>query len=281
MKGSIYYDKLKQSYTDKHNIFKEERVIMLEKKSDKKYILEVCVDSVESAIEAVKGGADRLELCANLVIGGTTPSPELFNAVRRVTDIPMHVLIRPRFGDFCYTDYEFKIIKEEVKMFRELGAEGVVIGVLTREGELDVSRMETLIKEANGLPVTLHRAFDVCKNPYDALMDAKKLGIDTILTSGQKNHCLDGRELLKDLVEKAGKDINIMIGSGVTPEVISEMAPYTKALAFHMSGKENIESLMTYRNADVSMGLPIMSEYMIWRTNKDTIKEARIVLDEM
>lgn len=256
---------------------------MVEKKHNinNKPILEVCVDSVESAIEAANGGADRLELCSNLIIGGTTPSTELFREIRKVVDIPIRVLIRPRFGDFCYTDYEFEIIKKEVKMFRELGAEGVVIGVLTPEGDLDIPRMQMLMEEAGDLPVTLHRAFDVCLDPYDSLEKAKSLGIDTILTSGQKNHCLDGKKLLKDLVEKTGEDIQIMIGSGVNAEVISEMAPYTKAAAFHMSGKENIDSLMSYRNADVSMGLPIMSEYVIWRTSQKAVKEARIVLDEM
>lgn len=249
--------------------------------NNKKPILEACIDSVESAIEAEKGGADRFELCANLMIGGTTPSPALFKEIKKVTNTPIRVLIRPRFGDFCYTDYEFEIIRQEVKLFKKLGADGVVIGVLTAEGDLDISRMKILMEEAVNLPVTLHRAFDVCRNPYDTLEKAKSIGIDTILTSGQKNKCIDGKELLKELVEKAGDDISIMIGSGVNADVISEMAPYIKAAAFHMSGKMDCDSTMVYRKEDVSMGLPVMSEYTIWRTNCEEIRKARIVIDKI
>lgn len=248
--------------------------------STNKAILEVCVDSVESAIAAAEGGADRLELCSNLIIGGTTPSVPLFKEIKKVTDIPIRVLIRPRFGDFCYTDYEFSIIREEVKTFKELGADGVVIGILNADGRLDIPKMKTLIDEAEGIKVTLHRAFDVCVDPYEALQQAKELGIDTILTSGQKNSCLEGKVLLKELVERAGNEINILIGSGVNAEVISELVPFTKAHCFHMSGKMNVDSGMNYRKDDVAMGLPMMSEYIIWRTDKNAVMKARDVLNK-
>lgn len=159
----------------------------------KQKILEVCVDSVESALVAERGGADRLELCQNLVIGGTTPSPKLFETIRRYSKIPIHVLLRPRFGDFCYTQYEFEMLREEVTMYRKLGAEGVVIGMLLPEGTLDIRRMEKLMEAAEGMPVTLHRAFDVCKDPKAALKQATELGIQTILTSGQQNSALKVR----------------------------------------------------------------------------------------
>ncbi len=254
---------------------------MTPKENNCKHILEVCVDSVESALAAAGGGADRIELCSNLIIGGTTPSEALLKEVRKVTDIPIRVLIRPRFGDFCYTKYEFSIIKEEVKMFRKLGADGIVIGILKPDGNLDINRIKILIKEAGGMAVTLHRAFDVCKNPYETLERVKYLGIDTILTSGQKNHCIDGKELLKDLVEQAGDKIEIMIGGGVNAEAISQLAPYTGARAFHMSGKKEMESAMVYRNKEVSMGLPVMSEYTIWRADEEKIREACFVLDKV
>ena len=128
------------------------------------YILEVCVDSAESALAAAKGGASRLELCQNLVIGGTTPSPKLFEVIRRQTTIPIHALIRPRFGDFCYTPYELEEIREEVAMYRELGAEGVVVGVLKEDGTMNMEAMEQLMEAADGMSVTLHRAFDVCRD---------------------------------------------------------------------------------------------------------------------
>lgn len=247
----------------------------------KKYILESCVDSVESALAAAKGGADRLELCANLIIGGTTPSPALFEEIRKVSTIRMHALIRPRFGDFCYTDYEFAIIRREVAMYREMGAEGVVIGCLNPDGSLNMEQMETLMKEAGGMSVTLHRAFDVCRDPFEALDQAKKLGIHTILTSGQKNSASAGRELLKELTERAGDGIDIMAGGGVNAQVIRELAPYTGAHVFHMSGKITLDSRMEYRREGVNMGLPSLSEFEIWRTKAENIRAAREVLDSL
>lgn len=122
----------------------------------KDFVLEACVDSVESALAAVKGGANRLELCSNLVIGGTTPSQWLYEEIRKESDIRIHALIRPRFGDFCYTDHEFEIIRNEVRMFRKLGAEGVVIGILCPDGTLNMEEMEKLMEDAGDMSVTLH-----------------------------------------------------------------------------------------------------------------------------
>ena len=146
-----------------------------------KFTLEVCADSVESVLAAEKGGADRIELCGNVVIGGTTPSESLFREIRRYSDIKIHALIRPRFGDFCYTEYEFDIIRSEVRRFRELGAQGVVIGMLRPDGSLDVEHLAQLMEEANGMSVTLHRAFDVCRDPMEALEQVISLGFNTIL----------------------------------------------------------------------------------------------------
>ena len=140
------------------------------------FILEICVDSVESAVAAERGGATRLELCQNLMIGGTTPGIKLFEAVREETHIPIQVLIRPRFGDFCYTDYEWRIMKEEIRMFRDRGADGIVIGMLKPDGILDRDRMEALLEERGGMSVTLHRAFDVCKEPMETLGWRKQWG---------------------------------------------------------------------------------------------------------
>ena len=140
------------------------------------FILEICVDSVESAVAAERGGATRLELCQNLMIGGTTPGIKLFEAVREEIHIPIQVLIRPRFGDFCYTDYEWRIMKEEIRMFRDRGADGIVIGMLKPDGILDRDRMEALLEERGGMSVTLHRAFDVCKEPMETLAVAKTMG---------------------------------------------------------------------------------------------------------
>ena len=164
-----------------------------------KYTLECCVDSVESALAAKEGGADRLELCAGLIIGGTSPSLALFEQVKACCDLPVRVLLRPRFGDFLYTDHEFRIIRREVELFREAGAEGVVIGCLKEDGSLHMEQMRELMDAAGDLKVTLHRAFDVCADPVRTYEQAWELGIDTILTSGQESDCLAGMPLLKKL----------------------------------------------------------------------------------
>ncbi len=179
-----------------------------------KYILEVCVDSAESALAAVSGGADRLELCAGLVIGGITPDVSLYEKVRELTDTRIHVLIRPRYGDFLYTDYEFEIISRSVELYRKLGADGVVVGCLLPDGSLDQERMKRLKSLAGDMNVTLHRAFDMCRDPYRALEQAKETGIGTILTSGQKESCSEGMELLAGLVKSGGGQVDIMAGGG-------------------------------------------------------------------
>lgn len=245
------------------------------------YILESCVDSVESAMNAAAGGANRLELCANLVIGGTTPSPKLFEEIRKLCDVKIHVLIRPRFGDFCYSHYECTIIRQEVEMFRELGADGVVIGVLKPEGTLNGGVMEGLIGAAGAMSVTLHRAFDVCRDPWETFQQAKELGVHTILTSGQKDHCLAGKELIRDLVCQAGDSMDILVAGGVSAEVIEQMRPFTKATSFHMSGKVTLESPMVYRREGVNMGLPSLSEFEIFRTSEEQIRMAKHALEQL
>lgn len=245
------------------------------------YILEACVDSVESAIAAAKGGATRLELCGSLIIGGITPSPSLFREIRKYTDIKIHALIRPRFGDFCYTDHEFAIMRDEVNTFKNLGAQGVVFGILKPDASLDVERMAVLMEAAGDMSVTLHRAFDVCSDPFEALEQAVKLKMDTILTSGQQNVCTQGIELLKELVRKSRERITIQVGSGVSAQVIKALYPHIHTRAYHMSGKNTLDSSMVYRKQGVNMGLDSISEYEIWRTGEEKIREAVQVLKKL
>ena len=244
-------------------------------------ILEVCVDSVESALAAERGGADRLELCQNLVIGGTTPSCKLFETIRKYSKIPIHVLLRPRFGDFCYTQFEFEMLCAEAAMYRELGAEGVVIGMLLPDGTLDIQRMEKLMETTEGMSVTLHRAFDVCRDPQTALEQAVKLGIRTILTSGQQNSALKGAVLLKELKEQAAGRIQIQAGGGICAEAIRELYPLSGVTAYHMSGKTELDSRMEYRKDDVNMGLPSLSEYTIYQTSEESVQAAKAELDKI
>lgn len=243
------------------------------------YILEACVDSVESAIAADLGGATRLELCSNLIIGGTTPSEGLFCEIRKALDIKIHVLIRPRYGDFCYTDYEFALIKDAVREFGYLGADGVVLGILKPDGTLNVDQLGELMEEAEGMSVTLHRAFDLCVNPFEALEQAAILGMNTILTSGQENVCTQGAELLKRLKEKSRGRIEIQAAGGVSAETIKELYPVTKIKAYHMSGKAALNSAMEYRKEGINMGLPSISEYELWRTDVNKIRKARQALE--
>lgn len=244
------------------------------------YILEVCVDSVESALAAARAGASRLELCGNLVIGGTTPSMELFRKIRELSDIRIHVLIRPRFGDFLYTDYEYDIMRWEIEAFAKAGAEGIVIGSLCSDGSLNEKQMKGMIEAARDRSITLHRAFDVCSDPFAAMEAAESLGVHTILTSGQEKDCYTGRELIKSLAQKAD-GIHILTGAGVSPEVIERMYPVTGLREYHMSGKRTLDSGMSYRNPRVSMGLPGISEFEVWRTDEETIARAVSVLKHL
>lgn len=244
------------------------------------YLLECCVDSVESAVQAKLGGSDRLELCSNLIIGGTSPSLSLFHQIKKEVNIPIHALIRPRFGDFLYSDQEFEVIKEEVLAFKNAGADGVVIGCLTPQGDLDLKQLSILMECAQGMSVTLHRAFDMCRDPFLALNQAKALGIHTILTSGQASSCLKGIERMKQLLAAARDDIHILAGAGINAEAVNILLQETSLHHFHMSGKRVLESAMIFRNPDVYMGLPGMSEYQLWQTDADLVKAVRLLLDQ-
>lgn len=244
------------------------------------FLLECCVDSPESALAAAQNGADRLELCADLLVGGTTPSHGLFELVKRRVKIPVNVLLRPRFGDFCYTGLEFEVLLADAARFAAAGADGLVLGVLTPDGELDEPRMERLIAAAHGLPVTLHRAFDVCRDPFAALGAAKALGVSTILTSGQAAAAPQGTDLLAELVRQAGP-ANILVGGGVNSGNLAALAAATGARHFHMSGKRPLESPMLYRKEGVPMGLPLASEFALWRTDGNEVAAARAALNRL
>ena len=228
-----------------------------------KTVLEVCTDSIESAIAAKKGGADRIELCSNLIIGGTTPDTKMYRIIQNEAGIPARILIRPRFGDFCYSKYEKELILEQIQAFREEGAQGVVIGALLPDGSFDLEFMEECMKAAGK-----------CK-ALEALIN---LGVDTLLTSGQEPSALAGANCLEALAAKAEGRIHILAGAGVSDYVIKPL--YEKGIRhFHLSAKIELESAMKYRNTRVSMGLPGMSEYMIWQTDDKKVRSARMVLD--
>lgn len=242
-------------------------------------ILEVCVDSVESAINAERGGADRLELCGDLIVGGITPSLALFERVRQKVNIPIHVLLRPRFGDFLYSEEELKILIRQTLLFKEAGADNLVIGCLTKEGRLDLDANARIIEAAGTTPVNLHRAFDMCRDMDEALEDARKLGIVSILTSGGASCASEGLDTLNHLKQISG-NLDIMAGAGITPDTLRYLKEHSCLTAFHMSGKKVIKSQMQYRNPKVNMGLPSLSEYEIWKTDEEIIRQAKNILSE-
>lgn len=247
----------------------------------KNFLLEACVDSVPSALAAAAGGADRLELCGNLIIGGTTPDLALYKEIRKHTDLPIRALLRPRFGDFCYDTYEYNILLENIAMYKDAGVNGIVIGSLNPDGTLNVKQMEGMIRAAKGMGITLHRAFDMCANGMETMRIAKEIGVDTILTSGQEGICSKGWEMIQQMVEASGEDMTILAGAGVSAPVIEEMYKKTGARAYHMSGKVTKNSLMEFRRETVSMGLPGISEYEIWETEAENIRKAKEVLERL
>lgn len=241
----------------------------------KYFTLECCVDSVESALAASQGGATRLELCADLPLGGTTPGISLFRRVRRHCALPIHVLLRPRFGDFCYTEHEMGILEDDAALFAEEGADAVVIGGLCPDGGLDTEAMARLMSAAKGCNVTLHRAFDLCRDPFETLEQAVELGVRTVLTSGQQASALEGAALLSRLKQAAAGRVEIMAGAGVSPYNIAALHKAAGLTAYHMSGKQSLPSPMIYRKEGVPMGLPGMSEYDLWRTDSHQVAAVR------
>ena len=244
------------------------------------YTLEVCVDTLESAKAAIRGGATRLELCSNLIIGGTSPSPHLLSQIREISDIPIRAMLRPRFGDFCYSDSEFDIMRFELEEFRKAGTSGVVLGILSPDGTLDMDKMSILCADAVGLDKTLHRAFDVAKDPFETLAQARDLRINTILTSGQQADAFAGRKLLAKLVKDAG-DIEILAGAGVNADNIASIYEETLCTSFHLSGKTTVDSPMVFRRGEVKMGLPSLSEFERWQTSTEAVSSAREVLEKL
>jgi copper homeostasis protein len=241
--------------------------------------LEVCVDTVHSAIAAERGGADRVELCAALSEGGLTPSWALIEHSRKHLNIALHVLIRPRRGDFLYSDLEFEIMKKDIEMARTLGADGVVLGVLHEDGQLDVERIRILVAHAAPLSITFHRAFDMTPDPFQALEELKELQVDRLLTSGQRSTALAGAGLIRDLVKAAGNQLVVMPGGGINEDNVAELRKETGAWAYHASARSSFKSKMDYKNQNLSMGSNlVLSEYEYLEANPDVICRMRKAL---
>jgi copper homeostasis protein len=210
------------------------------------FLIEIATADFITTKAAVEGGADRIELCAALTEGGTTPSLGMIRKCREMFDVQLFPIIRPRGGDFLYTDEEFEIMKHDVALCKEVGCDGVVIGLLQRDGSIHVKRTSKLIELAYPLEVTFHRAFDRCIDPFEAMEQLIEIGCQRILTSGQQPTAPQGIELLAQLVKAADERIIIMPGSGVRKDNIRDLAEKTGAVEFHSSLRGKIKSRMDF-----------------------------------
>ncbi|MBR7179074.1 MAG: copper homeostasis protein CutC [Oscillospiraceae bacterium] len=247
----------------------------------KKFLLEICVDSFESARRASEAGADRLELCADLLVGGTSPTPFLIEQVVKGVKTPVNVLLRPRFGDFCYTAEEKAILLREIEFCAKSGVNGVVIGALTPDGELDVPFLSECMAAAADLDVTLHRCFDVCRDACAAIETACDLGIQTILTSGQMATAPAGVENLKAFRKFAADRIHLLAGSGVNAGNIPMLHAQAGICHFHLSAKRTEPGPMRFRREGVPMGLPMASEFDRQYADSKAIRAAREAIDAL
>ena len=246
-------------------------------------ILEICVDSLASARAAIAGGADRLELCSALTVGGLTPYIALLEQLRKESNIPVRCLMRPRGGDFLYTKEEIAMMAAQIRQLKAAGANGFVIGCLTAEGDLDMDAMKPLIDAADGADLTLHRCIDVSRDLLKTYRDAAEIGIDTVLTSGGAGSCTAGMDTIGKLLslrdETNGPEV--LIGAGVKATVIKAFREsYPAASAFHMSGKTDIPSAMVFRREGVPMGLPGLDEWSIPQTSEEAVRAAKTALCE-
>jgi copper homeostasis protein len=240
-----------------------------------KKLLEICCDSIQSALNAEAGGADRIELCENLAQGGVTPSAGKIRLTKKLLHIPVFVLIRPRKADFLYSALELELMLEDIRVAKELGADGIVAGALHPDGTIDGLRTRRLIEAAFPLPFTFHRALDMCRDPLVAMETLIELGARRVLTSGKSVAAPQGEELIRQLVEKAGRDITVMAGGGITPSSIDPLLHISGLKEFHASARHLVYSQMQYFG-EATMGLEGVQEEFRWHeVDRDIVKELK------
>ncbi|HUB18579.1 MAG TPA: copper homeostasis protein CutC [Acidobacteriaceae bacterium] len=234
--------------------------------------VEICVDSVESAIAAERGGAQRVELCSDLLEGGITPSAGLIATVRRRIGIGLFVMIRPRGGDFCYTDFEFEAMQEDIRRARQMGADGLVFGVLDQHARVDVGRTRKLVELAGPLPVTFHRAIDMTPDPCAALNDVVAAGVQRVLTSGGAARVSEGLPVVEGMVKAADGRVGVMAGGGITQETIARIAAATGACEFHASLRSTRPSPVDFHRRNVQMGEVRDREYLRFAVEEESVR---------
>lgn len=244
--------------------------------------IEIVVYNFESALRAQEGGADRIELCDNPAEGGTTPSYGTIELVRQNVSLDVYVMIRPRGGDFFYSSYEFHSMKRDISQCQKLSVDGVVFGILNTNGTIDVKRCKELIAQARPLKVTCHRAFDMTRDPFEALEDCIEAGFDRILTAGQRAVAIDGAELIGDLLNKASGRIAIMAGSGVNEDTVEDIISKSKTTEIHCSSTTFKDSPMIYRNAKIAgMGSEEGSEFRLRVVDPARVKRIRQIAESV
>ncbi len=242
--------------------------------------LELCVYSIESALEAEAGGADRIELCDNPPQGGTTPSYGCIVGARRALKAKLHVIVRPRGGDFLYSAAEFAVMKDDIDACKQMGVHGVVVGILFPDGSVNKVRTRELVERAKPMSVTFHRAFDMTRDPQQALEDIIETGCSRVLTSGQQPTAMEGKDLIAKLVTQAGARIIVMPGVAIRENNIAELIRTTKAQEFHTAASKTLESAMQYRNPRISMGDgTFVEEYQIRIADRGQVRRMREAAD--
>ncbi len=235
-------------------------------------LIEVCVEGIDGLLAAQEAGADRVELCASLVEGGITPSFGTVRLALGLATVPFHVIVRPRGGDFLYSDAEFRSMLADVKSLRDLGVAGVVVGCLNSDGTIDERRMAEFVRAAAPLAVTCHRAFDMTRDPAEALEALIRCGVGRVLTSGQRDTAVEGAPLLAQLVKQAGGRIIILGCGALTPETIGEVRRATGLTEMHFAALKDVPSGMDYRNPKVGMGgTDLDREYRNTVTDRDLV----------
>ena len=235
-------------------------------------VLEVCVDSLESAMAAERGGAARVELCSDYLEGGITPSAGLVALVRQRIGIGLFVMVRPRGGDFCYTDLEFEVMQQDIRNAREMGADGIVLGVLDEHARVDVERTRQLVELAAPLPVTFHRAIDMTPDPCAALAEVVGTGAARVLTSGGAANVADGASAVGQMVRSAGARIAVMAGGGITQQTILRVAETTGASEFHASLRSARPSPVEFHRRHVQMGEVRDREYLRFVVEEENVR---------
>lgn len=243
--------------------------------------LEVCCNTLNSVIAANAGGADRLELCDNIQEGGTTPSLSSIRIVRELTDIPIHILIRPRGGDFLYTPMEMRQILLDIQCCKELQIDGVVVGMLDKYGDLDRDNFNRVLEAVDGsMSITFHRALDMSRDPLALIEELAEYKVDRVLSSGASSNLTEGIQMLGRMQEAASGKIHLMAGGGITPLNVQEVIKQTGVREIHISGKGYTHSQMEYRNPKVSMSDSTgdFDEFSVLETQEAIVKEMKKAL---